>query len=199
MYIELKRDDELLASLCATMGYVGRTLQVKPMPEGSFEMGDTSWSGGSRKSYAILEIATMKAANLPNFHRGFDGDVVPNRLFTQPGYIIIEHNMFCGNDMGLVFWVHADDFKTFALPPHVELTQAEEVVLSCTKSYISSYRRQKAAEYRVTLAIWDKAKATLIAKGLLNSQGALTINGKNLAAAIKLPNEFHLPEDWKPE
>jgi hypothetical protein len=199
VYIERNKQDALQNATAAIFGYNGTHFRIEVIKGDTFTMGDTSWSGGSRKSYAIFEIATMREARLPNFHPMFDGQVVPNKVNVQPGYLIVQHDIFCGKDMGITYHAHPEDYKVFELPPTIELTQAEMVVLKVTKELKSFGRKDEARRYKVTAAIFEKAKNSLIAKGLLAKNGSITVQGRNVEGTVKVPYYYSLPEDWNPQ
>jgi hypothetical protein len=75
---------------------------------------------------------------------------------------------------------------TRLLPAPTELTEDEEIVLVATRSLkacyggVSNYRFSEAKRYTgIDLHRWETAKATLIAKKLLNKAGAITVEGRN--------------------
>jgi len=110
-----------------------------------------------------------------------------------PGFVIVEHSIFCGKDMGLTFYVNPADIVKL-LPAPVELTLAEEFVLTATRHYKSSYmgrdRFEMAIDHPADLgprfnellmnrAEWNIVKDDLIARKLLNRAGAITNAGRN--------------------
>lgn len=104
-----------------------------------------------------------------------------------PGYFIVEHHISSGNDRGITFICNPVDMDTFTLPPVQETTDDEMIVLVFTRAYkpsyngISNYRFHNAKETGITLERWETAKASLIARKLLQKNGAITPDGRNIA------------------
>lgn len=149
------------------------------------------WSGGSRDYWVIVDLATMRAATVPENGSGFVPDLnnVESAMLPRPGFAVVCHSIFCGKDTGLTFYLHPDNAEKF-LPPVVELSQQERIVLIATRSLKSSYAG--ISDYRfheanrdtgITRQEWETAKADLIAKGMLNKAGAITTSGKNAAGS----------------
>jgi hypothetical protein len=155
------------------------------------------WGGGSRDYFVFLNLATMeRTGTMPAqsaFDRKVDGlDAVP----MQPGFAIVEHSIFCGKDMGLTIHIHPDN-ATPLLPAPNELSADESTCLKYTcgrkSSYagIPDYRFHEAHQRTgITRNAWLAAKASLIAKGLLNKAGAITPAGRN--AVETLPGRYSL-------
>jgi hypothetical protein len=198
IYLQKDSNDPLLNAICQSIGYNGTKFRVEVIKDTIFHMHDTSWSDGSRTSYALFNIDKMATAILPNFHPVFDGQVIPNKIEVAPGYIVVEHSIFRGKDMGITLHVHSDNYKVFELPIVAELSQSEQVVLSGTKCLKAFCRKDEAARYKVTAKMYENAKNNLIAKGYLSKNGAITISGKNVAETIKLPQYYNLGADWQP-
>ena len=198
IYIEKNPNDPILNAICNAIGYNGTKFRVEVIPGDTFKMHDTSWSGGSRTSYALFNIEKMATAILPNFHPVFDGQIIPNEIRVEPGYVVVQHDIFCGKDMGLTLHVHSDNYKVFELPIVSDLTQSEQVVLHVTKCLKSFARREEAKRYKVSVPMFEFAKNSLIAKGLLAANGAITVKGKNVEGTVKLPSYWNLGADWQP-
>jgi hypothetical protein len=116
----------------------------------------------------------------------------------MPGLAIVCHSHSCGSDAGLTFWLHPQDAAPL-LPATEELGAIEQLVLDYTISRKASYagkdRYQQAVDdlrggyrsregiARLDRALWDAAKGSLIARGLLNKAGAVTVAGRNARRA----------------
>jgi hypothetical protein len=115
-----------------------------------------------------------------------------------PSIVVVEHSMFCGQDMGLTFYVHPDNAAKLLPVPRADLTPLERMVLYASGAFKSSYggrdryemarddyhcERLLAGMPYPSRAEWDNAKAALIAGGFLNKAGAITPAGRNAAKA----------------
>jgi hypothetical protein len=100
--------------------------------------------------------------------------------------------------MGLTFYVHPDNAAKLLPAPGAELSAHESIVLQATCSYKSSYNgrdrysmahddarwgKPGALESFPTREQWQQAKDSLIAKGLLAKNGAVTPKGRNAKPA----------------
>jgi len=142
------------------------------------------WDGGSKTYYAIVSMKTGKVKEIPENGGMYGGR--PFKISKLPeGFAVIEHSIFMGKDMGITIFVNPENLSKM-LPAPDEVTWAEKVVLSATRSYKSSYAGIK--DYRFHEALkdtgikkseWDEAKQNLIQKGFLNKAGAITDKGKN--------------------
>lgn len=158
------------------------------------------WSGGTRDSYVIVRLAD--GAELPApVHQGLHPDDKARRdtpIKLEPGIAVVRHTIFCGKDHGLTFYVHPADAAQLLPAPSAELTPHESIVLKATTTYKASYgglsryqlAKRDATGYANHVKVpdgatfptpqeWETAKASLIAKGLLNKAGAITTAGRN--------------------
>jgi len=152
------------------------------------------WDGGSREYYKLIRLADGQATPFPNQSEAPWGARKEILFNITPDFVVVEHSIFCGKDMGLTFYVHPSNAIKL-LPAPVELTAIERLVLDATRSLKSSYMgrdryQMKLEDYRYsadakngiafpTRAQWEQAKADLYAKGFLNKAGAITVKGKN--------------------
>lgn len=158
------------------------------------------WQDGSRDYYQVVRLADMQQISIPENGSGYTAVDRAYGPFGLPlnlpaaGYAVVEHSISCGKDMGLTIYVHPYN-ATAMLPAPAELTWAEKVVLVATRSLkssyagISDYRFVEAnRETGITRLDWDTAKQALIARGMLNKQGAIQISGKNAVGSTSLWN-----------
>jgi hypothetical protein len=146
---------------------------------------DSYWSGGSRSFYSFYELNTGKVLDVGSNHPFFEAGK-PRELETlPPGIVIVKHSIFCGKDMGITIYANSGDLAPM-LPPKVELTQNEKIVLEYTRSLKSSYAgiknyrfHEAKREKGICLEEWEAAKAALIERKLLNKRGAITPAGRN--------------------
>lgn len=75
-------------------------------------------------------------------------------------------------------YAHPDNIAPDKLEgPKQELSEEEEIVLYITKVYLPAYRKEYLR--RAKIQNLDAIKQSLLQKGLLNGQGALTLKGKD--------------------
>lgn len=148
------------------------------------------WSEGCRNTYACVKLDGSSCVRVPEcsaFHKpdGLEGDVK-----MEPGIAVV-----CRHECRKTYWtitVHPDSMPK-SLPATVDLADDERIVLVATRSLkssyggISNYRFHEAKSVTgITQARWDAAKASLIARKLLNAAGAITMDGKNAAGTTSL-------------
>lgn len=172
-------------------GYTGKTFRAEISASATIPAHAGLWDGGSRESYSLVEIATGRAVP---FSGQTSAPWSPERrevVFDIPaGFVVVRHSVFCGKDMGVQFTLRPEDAAPL-LPKPIELSPVERIVLIATRSYKASYggqdRYQMAARdlsYRQGAVMpsrsdWDAAKTALIARGLLDKRGAITVAGRN--------------------
>ena len=192
MTIHIDRPDATMARIAQTIGYTGRHHKLVTYESGATIGYRSYWDGGSRDTYAVVELATGRSIGLPSNHPMFDPKT-PETLPVAPGYVIVEHSIFCGKDHGLTYHVSSADTNRFQLPAPSTLTPDETTVLTYTRSFKSSYAG--ISNYRCVEArrdgkiacpeAWETAKAALIARKLLTAAGAITPAGRNAIEAIR--------------
>ena len=140
------------------------------------------WDGGSRDYYAAVNLTTGESLAVPQNGTPFDGGPIePNGVRVPAGFVIAEHSIFAGQDMGITFHVDPETATAF-LPAPVELTSDETRVLECTRSLKSSYAGIKNYRFHqsgLTREAWDAASNSLKSRKLLNKAGAITTAGRN--------------------
>lgn len=157
---------------------------------------DSCWQGGSRDFYALIDLGTGQSIAIPENGTPFSNGGQIFTLAELPANIaLIQHTIFCGKDLGITVYVNAVNLGKW-LPAPVELTQAEKNVLAYTRERKSSYNgrnRQQMAfdDLGMPADQWENAKAGLIAKGLLKSNGAITDEGRNAIGTVQC---FSLPK-----
>lgn len=146
------------------------------------------WGGGSRETFSIIHLESGIDATVPGQDSFADHTRKERTVPLVPGIAVIRQSVFQGKDMGLRFYVHPDNAAKFLPAPAAELSDHEREVLSATRNYKSSYGGKDRYEMAKldhrgqlfpTREAWNTAKASLIAKGLLNKAGAITVAGKN--------------------
>lgn len=175
-------------------GYDGRKFKAEVCEQVTIPATAGLWDGGSRDTYSAVNLATGEQMNVPGQDVAlFDKQRQSRNLPIVPGFAIVRHSIFCGQDTGLTFYVHPSNATAF-LPAPTTLTPWQRLVLMATRSLKSSYggrdRYEMAqTEYSCTKALgdtafptreqWEATKAELVIAGLLNKAGAITTKGRN--------------------
>ena len=181
IWLKPEKNDVLIRLAKQMTGYNGTKFQVDVINSETYKLQPSYWSGGSITYSYLLRLDDLESVALPNFHPMFDGQVIPKEITWRPGFIVIEHDIFCGTDMGITFVVHANDMKTFALPiGDDDLTLLEKAVLEIICGLISSYRKEEAERYwKISMQEYADTIELLKSKKLLNKAGAVTVDGRN--------------------
>lgn len=173
--------------------YKGKKYRVVPLD--SVTIMDLNWHGGTRSQYRGCTLAGERTGALDKWNAvaPWRNAAEGSQVEIPKGACLVKHSMFCGKDSGLTIYVHPDNMPGM-LPAPVELTAHERIVLrahkECKSSYNGKDRYELAAPYDYTWnkakypdypsrPQWDAAKQSLISKGLLNSRGAITNEGRN--------------------
>ncbi|MDE1767241.1 MAG: hypothetical protein KGI27_13365 [Thaumarchaeota archaeon] len=189
IYLEPQQVPTQLRSL---FGYTGRAYQADICESFTIPADAGLWSGGTRERFLLVRI--VDGASLPIVDE-LSAPWSPGRksctVKLEPGVMVARHSMFCGKDMGITFYMLAGDV-TPMLPAPVDLSHLENMVLKYTAERKSSYngqdryamakddsRWEKSDTTFPTREQWDAAKAALIARGMLNKAGAITVAGRN--------------------
>ena len=147
------------------------------------------WDGGSRSTFAMLELGTGKRLDIAQngtMHDG--GPIAPEGVKVPAGYVLAEHVISCGKDLGITFHIDPNTSTAF-LPANVELTSDELIVLKATARHQNTYGgetdrrfREATRKHGISRDAWNTAKAALISRKLLNRAGAITNSGRNAIA-----------------
>jgi len=176
--------------------YRGKKFQV--VAAESVTLHDLNWSGGSRSSYRACTLtgAPLGGADKYQMMAPWDNPAERQTLPILPGACVVEHCIFCGQDMGLRIYVHPADMAPL-LPPKADLSQLEAAIIDATASFKSSYNGRDrysmarpeswsrstwhgySHETFPSREVWAAGQAMLIDKGFLDKRGALTIKGRN--------------------
>lgn len=172
--------------------YSGRKFSVEVCDR--VTLRNTYWSGGTRSTYSLIHLASGERA-APNGNAApfqFGGDLEGREVDIPEGCAVREHVIFCGEDLGLRFYVRAADVAPL-LPPKIAVTDDELAVLAATATYKNTYsgrtgiRFAEAAEATgITRERWDNASRSLVACAMLNGSGAITVKGRNALGSVRL-------------
>ena len=185
-------------------GYRGSKFRVQVTESVNIPSHAGLWDGGSRDVFSALRISDGTALAFPwqaeapwsAYREHASGRTID----LKPGFAVVKHTTFCGNDMGLTFFLHPADAAPMLPAPAAELTDAEKHVLA-SRGFKSSYggkdryqmQRETvnpvwapAAERKPfpTRDEWTAAENALKARGLLNKAGAITPAGRNARGSI---------------
>lgn len=172
-------------AMAAFPDYKGRTFRVETF-SGPMRL-DSNWEGGSRSYYVILDLVSLRHATIPENGTPFSNGGKIERITELPlNCAVVEHCLFCGKDLGIRIYVSEANL-TKMLPAPVELTRDQKIVLVATRSLKSFARFEEARSWTgIGKLAYDQAKAELIARGLLKSNGAITDEGRNAAGSTQL-------------
>lgn len=182
--LEIGKPDQVVKAIGQKcFGYRGRRFRISTSIPSEIR---SYWDGGSKSSYAFYNLSSKEVKSVPTNHPMFDKGV-PSKVGVLPeGFALVEHNIFCGKDMGITIYVNEENMTKMVEQEQVELGRNEKIVLAATRSLKSSYGGVKNLRYveahritGITTEEWEKAKASLIKLKLLNKAGAITANGRN--------------------
>ena len=153
------------------------------------------WDGGSRDYYVFVRLDNFEKMAAPTSHPYFNRDVQNvESVPLQPGLVCVQHSIFCGKDTGLTFILHPSASNLIPAPDN-DLTRNEKIVLAATASLkssyagISNYRFHSAHnDTGISADDWESAVNSLIGKGLLRKNKAITPEGRNAIGNTRLYN-----------
>lgn len=172
--------------------YNGRTFRVCDFT-GPMRL-DSNWEGGSRSYYCVLDLASLRSIGIAENGTPFSNGGQIERISELPvNGAVVEHCIFCGKDLGIRIYVNPENLARM-LPPPVELTRDQKIVLVATRGLKSFARFDEAHSYTgISRNDYDQAKAELIAKGLLKPNGSITDQGRNAAGDTRLHDLVEKP------
>jgi len=178
IYLDATPDVKSMARM-AFPGYTGRKFKLD---NSGHPVNVTSyWDGGSRDYYSAVNLSTGTRIDVPQNGTPFDGGpVAPDGVTVPAGYVIAQHSIFCGKDMGLTFYVNPETATQFLPAPDV-LTEDELNVLVST-THKNTYGGRTDIRFHksgLTREAWNTASDALKSRKLLNKAGSLTTSGRN--------------------
>lgn len=168
--------DPILRALAERLfGYKGTKFQIIT---GNAFSPHAYWDGGTRSTYRMIRREGMQVS-VPNgaIENPFN-QVAHKDIEIPPGHFVVEHHIFCGKDMGIIFRVREDELDTRMLPASQELTAPEKLVLSVHAGLKSFARKEYIARLGLT-SRHEEIKASLVEKKLMLKNGAVTPEGRN--------------------
>lgn len=177
-------------------GYTGKKYSAEVCTAMTVPSDAGLWSEGSRDKYSIVEIESGRVREpFGQNSAPWDRSRRDFQLEVKPGYLVVRHTIYRGADLGLHFYVHPDNAAKLLPAPAEALPRVEKLVLLASKSFKSSYMGKDRydmmrEDYRYGRTVqgddsfptreqWNVAKLALMAKGLLNKAGAITVAGRN--------------------
>ena len=141
------------------------------------------WDSGYRDYFVLVDIATGQVrAHVPQNGTPFDGKNL--ELSELPSGTALAVHHYSGVRQSGTLYLNAADI-TPMLPPPVELTWAERVVLVATRSLKPAFRFASAQrDTGIRASEWETARAELTRRGYLNRAGAITNEGRNICPGI---------------
>ena len=101
-------------------GYSGRKFQVRTV-EGTVNL-QSSWQGGSRNFYILIDLDTSQTSPVMPAQSQFDVPVKGlDKVTLPPNAGVVEHSIFCGEDMGLTLVIGPNNATQFL--PTVDATR----------------------------------------------------------------------------
>ena len=104
--VHLRKSEPMVEALrlASFPGYTGQKFKMEFREQIRF--ADTQWSGGSRSEYIIIKLDGMQRAPIPTAPFMERSQVHETEYSIPPGYVVVMHRMFSGQDMGLTFFVN---------------------------------------------------------------------------------------------
>lgn len=163
--------------------FKGKIVKLHPTENISFT--GTQWNSGYRRQYKLVKLDDMSLVEIPVAPFLRESQLHDDTFTLPPGVAVVVFQ-----NAGMRSWleIHANkDNLLPLLPKDVDLTEDEKTVLEYTRKFkssyggISQYRRHMSGFSKER---WDANKDSLVRKGLLDSRGALTMDGKNVASKL---------------
>ena len=170
-------------------GYNGKKFKLEV--RATVQLSGAYWDGGSKSEYRLYNTDKKQAVSIPDAPFLRQSELHESIIDLPANYILVEHRIFQGKDMGITFIVSPLANTNLLQGDKQELTKDERIVLVATRSLkssyagISNYRYHEAnSRTGITLENWNTAKQILINKDLLTKAGAITNKGKNAIDGI---------------
>jgi hypothetical protein len=193
--VYLRRSDPTVDELIRTAFPGLKCQSVEAIVTDSVHFYGTNWDEGNRRDYVIVRLADRKTFRIDEAPFMERSELHEKTYALPSGFVVIVHVI--GRYEHVEIHTAAENV-TRRLPAPTELTEDEEIVLVATRSLKNTYggetniRFRRAREHTgIDLHRWETAKATLIARKLLNRAGAITVEGRNACPNHDL---FHIQQ-----
>jgi hypothetical protein len=146
----------------------------------------SSWDGGSRNFYTVINLETGRTSPTLPAQSAFDRPMEGLDAVTlPPNAAIVEHCIFQGRDLGLTLIVGPANAARY-LPTQETLPDDQVTVLTYTRGYKNTYGGHTNLRYSearratgITQEAWTQAQKHLVASGHLRKNLSITPKGKN--------------------
>lgn len=167
-------------------GYNGARLRAEPCTHMTIQADAGLWSGGSRETFSAIDLASGRTIPLPGQASSpWDPARQAREIEIKPGFAIVKHAIFSGNDMGLTFYVNpADIAALLPKPTESNLSDRELKVLAIIRGIKSSYRAEEYRRKGYSETEIENMKARFLELGLIDKRGAITTAGRNASSHV---------------
>jgi len=169
-------DNPLVRAIClvAFPHYNGRKAEIRYNTK-SIDL-TSSWNHGSKSTFAIVRLHDNQVLPVPESHpvyrkiNGIDDFSIPN------GFVVVEHCIFQGKDLGLKIYTPADMMLIDAGQNDLELSRVQIMVLGWLVGLTSAGRKDAISRYHFPQKLYDKICQELGAMEYckINKAGAVT-------------------------
>lgn len=189
MYIDLCKSAEARKIVQAAFpDFSGRRARIDTA---EFKDVRSYWSDGCKSYFVFVRLDTLQHTAPVPAQSAFDPKIEgAERCPIPEGVACVEHR-FSGMNEYMTIWIHPSNMNPKLIPATPELSWAEKVVLCATRSLKNTYGgrtnlrfTESQEQTSITQAEWDVAVASLKEQKLLDSRGALTIEGRNAASGL---------------
>ena len=104
--IRLRKSEIPAALLAAFPSYTGRKFRLQIAEQ--VTLHDLNWGGGTRNSYALVSLDGLGLAQLPK-ETPWTPRAEGATFNIPPRWVVVEHTIFQGQDLGLRFHTHPSD------------------------------------------------------------------------------------------
>jgi hypothetical protein len=162
-------------------GYNGNKFKARAALSITIRSDAGLWSGGTRDFYYMIRLADGANCAFPGHQNApWNIERVDKEISIDPGFAIVRHSHFCGDDMGLEYYINPVDIaKLVPYDDGPELCKVESMVLYITRAFKSFARNDEYRRAGISEGEAGAIKARLINLGYLNKAGAITTKGKN--------------------
>jgi hypothetical protein len=172
-------------SVCAVAfpDHAGRKVQIK---YGVTSINMSSyWDGGSKSTFAVIRLSDNKPCRVPTNHPVFDRVTGVDNFLIPDGFVVVEHIIFCGNDLGLRIHVPGPAPLLEAANSEPELSRVQLMVLSWIVGRNSAGRKYEIENNKFPVQLWDRIVTEL------SNMGYCTINKAGaVSKTLKAENYF---------
>ena len=172
--------------------YTGRKFRL--VVSESMNIQGTTWSGGSRSVFRLLDLATgrfaelsMTASRKPGDPFGWIPDIDGNEVRLRPGFAVVESVTYRGKDLGLRATVHPDNAaKLLPVETGANLDENALKILGYLSQWRSCPERKSAIEALGGGVALDALALGGYVKRSKNGATQATVKGRNTARNVRI-------------